>query len=428
MYVAETLASRPGGADPDGPTPRSPVRRGVFALLTGNVLALGMVSFITDISSEMVTAFLPIYLVTGLGMSMFQVGLLDGLYSGATVALRLIGAHVADRFKAHKSVAVVGYGFSALSKFAFIPAGSSPTAIGGTIALDRFGKGVRTAPRDALISLSTSARNQGRAFGLHRAMDTMGAFCGPLLAFFLLTVVGTRVGPSYDALFVVSACIGLIGVLVLVTFVRDEKQADADRDIGPRATFGLLRVRELRRSSLCAFLLGLATVSDSFVFLALQQRVDFAVEYFPLLPLGTAGVFLLAAVPFGVLSDRIGRWRVFLAGHVCLIGAYLLLAGHGGLGGMVLVCAVLALHGLFYACTDGVLMAHAAPYMPAELRTSGMALLQTAQALGRSLAAMAFGAAWMRWGDAGSLEGWAVALFVACLVSSLLARPRRKTP
>jgi len=401
----------------------------VAALLTGNVLALGTVSFITDISSEMVTAVLPIYLVTGLGMTMLQVGLLDGLYSGATVLLRLVGAHVADRFGAHKSVAAAGYGVSALSKLAFVPAGSSPTAIGATIAVDRFGKGVRTAPRDAMISLSTPAAQQGRAFGLHRAMDTLGAFCGPLLAFFLLAVASTELGPSYDALFVVSACIGLIGVLVLVTFVRDEKWVGAGerKTGGVRATFALLRVRVLRRSVLCAFLLGLATVSDSFVFLALQQRVDFAIEYFPLLPLGTAAVFLLAAVPLGALGDRIGRWWVFVGGHVCLIGVYLLLPGDVGLDGMFLVCAVLVLHGLFYACTDGVLMAHAAPHVPRELRAGGMALLQIGQALGRSVAAMAFGAAWMRWGDERSLQGWTIALVVACVVSSVVVRPRGRT-
>ncbi len=386
------------------------------------MLALGTVSLVTDVSSEMVTAVLPLYLVTGLGLSPLGFGLLDGIYNGFSALVRLVGGHLADRGGGrHKWVAGLGYAVSAVCKPLLLVA-HSLTPIGVVLAADRTGKGLRTAPRDALISLSSTPETRGRAFGVHRAMDTAGALLGPLVAFLILraTVDG------YDAVFTVSFCVAVLGVLVLVLFVPGGRRGPVPAERPTlRAAFALLRRRDLRRITGCALLLGLATVSDSFVYLLLQRRLGVPDRWFALLPLGTAAAFLLLAVPLGRLADRVGRWPVFLAGHGALLLAYglLLTSWHGTL----LPGLVLALHGGFYAATDGVLMAAASDSVPDALRSSGLAVVQTGQALTRFACSLLFGAAWTVWGDRAALAGAAAAL-AACAAFSLTLRPKGPVP
>ncbi|MFC9633141.1 MFS transporter, partial [Streptomyces mirabilis] len=212
MYVADSRASTSAASAEGAVRPRAGRRR---AAVAPTVLALGAVSLITDVSSEMVTAVLPLYLVTGLGLSPLGFGLLDGIYNGFSALVRLIGGHLADRGGGrHKWVAGFGYALSAACKPLLLLA-HTLTPIGLILAADRTGKGLRTAPRDALISLSSTPETRGRAFGVHRAMDTAGALFGPLVAFLILraTVDG------YDAVFTVSFCVAVVGVLVLVLFV-----------------------------------------------------------------------------------------------------------------------------------------------------------------------------------------------------------------
>lgn len=419
MYLASTGAVTKGDAAARPPE-RSGAGRGRVA---GPVLALGAVSLVTDISSEMVTAVLPLYFVLQLGLSPLQFGFLDGLYNGVTALVRLAGGYAADRRGRHKLVAGGGYTLSALSRLGLLLAGGATAGIGAALAADRVGKGVRTAPRDALISLSSPPDALGRAFGVHRAMDTTGALLGPLAAFALLWATAD----AYDAVFVVSFCFGLLGVLMLVAFVPGRAgRADVPvrvRTPGPQApgALGLLRVPAFRRVLIAAALLGAATIGDSFVYLLLQRRLDFAVAWFPLLPLGSAAVYLLLAVPAGRLADRTGRRVPFIAGHVALLGGYLLLLSPAG--GRPLLVGVLLLVGVFYAATDGVLMALAAPVVDRERRASGMAVLQTGQALARLVAAAGFGAAWTLWGVRPALTCAAVALTAALAGAALLLRP-----
>ncbi|WP_179023178.1 MFS transporter [Streptomyces sp. IMTB 2501] len=418
MYVADSRAGTPASAD-GAVRPVAGRRR---AAIAPTVFALGTVSLVTDVSSEMVTAVLPLYLVTGLGLSPLGFGLLDGVYNGFSALVRLVGGHLADRGGGrHKWVAGFGYGISAVCKPLLLVA-HSLTPIGLVLAADRTGKGLRTAPRDALISLSSTAESRGRAFGVHRAMDTAGALLGPLVAFLILraTVDG------YDAVFTVSFCVAVAGVLVLVLFVPGGRGgAVAVERPTLRGAVGLLRRRGLRRIAVCALLLGLATVSDSFVYLLLQRRLGVPDRWFALLPLGTAASFLLLAVPLGRLADRVGRWAVFVAGHGALLVAYTLLLT--AWRGSALPYVVLTLHGAFYAATDGVLMAAASDGVPEALRSSGLALVQTGQALARFACSLLFGAAWTVWGDRAALAGAAVAL-AACALFSLTLRPKAAVP
>ncbi|WP_030435676.1 MFS transporter [Actinoplanes subtropicus] len=369
------------------------------ATIAANVLALGTVSLVTDVSSEMVTAILPLYLVAGLGLGPAVYGLVDGLYTGATALLRLVGGYVADRVRRRKLVAGLGYGISAVAKAGLLLAGGSLTGIGAAIVADRAGKGLRTAPRDALITLSTPADGLGRAFGVHRAMDSAGAFAGPLVAIGVLAASAQ----AFDAVFVTSGCIATIGVLVLILFVRDRPAScRTDKPVDVRRAAALLRRGPIRMLLAGAVLLGLSTIGDGFVYLLLQRREELATGWFPLLAVGTSLAYLVFAVPLGALADRLGRTRVFLAGYAALLAVYLILAtSWSGPGALV---TALLLYGVFYAATDGVLMAVAGPLLPPELRTTGLALIQTGQALAYLLSSVLFGLAWQWWGAPGAIR------------------------
>ncbi|MFI8965807.1 MFS transporter [Streptomyces sp. NPDC053493] len=414
MYLADR-SPQPG-------TSSAPDRvRGTVRAVSPTVLALGTVSLVTDVSTEMVTAVLPLYLVMGLGLSPLGFGLLDGVQNGVSALVQLTGGHLADRVRGHKLVAGIGYGLSALCKPLLLVHGLG--ALGAALALDRTGKGLRTAPRDALISLSAPPERQGRAFGVHRAMDTTGALLGPIVAFLIL---GVAAG-GYDAVFAVSGCVAALGVLVLLLFVPGGKKAPARRAEAAepraslRAAFGLLGGRRLRMLFGCAVLLGLTTVSDAFVYLLVQRRTGIDEQLFPLLPLGTAAVFLLLALPLGRLADRVGRRAVFLAGHAGLLLAYGLLLWAPGTPALPYL--VLVLHGTFYAATDGVLPAAVAAVVPERLRASGIALVGTGQALARFCCSLAFGAAWAAWGDGPALAAAAAGLACCAVVAGAALRP-----
>ncbi len=407
MYLAGTRAA-------DHAAARATPPRTVLGRVPGTVIALGVVSLVTDISAEMVTAILPLYLVFGLGLNPLQFGLLDGLYAGATAVLRLVGGHVADRWQRLKAVAGIGYGVSAVAKLGFLAAGSSVPAIGVVLAVDRAGKGVRTAPRDALISLSSPPETLGRSFGVHRAMDTVGAFLGPLAA---TAVLWAALG-NYDAVFVTSFSLATCAVLLLVVLVPNRTRLSSEPSKNKpsfRTMLGLLREASFRRCCVWAAALGLFTVTDSFIYLALQRRWDIDGRLFPLLPLGTAGVFLLLAIPLGRLGDKIGRWKIFIAGHVALVVAVLLVCGPIGNWWLAL-----ALHGAFYAATDGVLPAAAGPMLPAELRASGLAVLQTGQALARMLSAVTVGLLWTVWDVRPALLLFAAALLLVTVAAAVI--------
>ncbi|MCB8904756.1 MULTISPECIES: MFS transporter [unclassified Streptomyces] len=423
MYLATT-------GRPDAPPAPSGVRRRV----PGTVLALGAVSLVTDISSEMVTAVLPLYLVLGLGLSPLQFGLLDGLSTGATAFVRLLGGATADRGGRHKQVGGLGYALSACSRLGLLLAGGATGWIATAIAADRLGKGVRTAPRDALITLHSPPEDLGRAFGTHRAMDTTGALLGPLAAFALLWATAD----AYDAVFAVSFSVGAFGVLLWVLLVPGRTRGDEKAPVvpaeprarggfaEPRARGGFLggllgglRSPGYRRIVICAGILGAATIGDAFLFLLLQRRLAFDATWFPFLPLGAAAVYLLLAVPAGRLADRIGRRAPLLYGHGALLLAYGLLLAP--LPDPVVLLGVLLLLGVFYAATDGVLMALAGPFLTEGRQASGLAVVQTAQALARLGAAVAFGAVWTASGPEAALVAALLALTVAlCCAARLL--------
>src|SRR5262245_50884176 len=181
-----------------------------------NVFFLGLTSLLTDISSEMVTATLPLYLLLTLRLAPLQFGLIDGLNQGASVLVRVASGLIADRWQRAKEVAMAGYAFSALCRIGLLLVGRNWLGISGVVLLDRMGKGIRTSPRDAMIAASVTSEKLGTAFGVHRAMDTAGAMLGPLVAAGLLILAPG----AYDAVFIVSFCFAVVGVAVIGLLVE----------------------------------------------------------------------------------------------------------------------------------------------------------------------------------------------------------------
>jgi MFS family permease len=366
------------------------------------VFLLGITSLLTDVSSEMVSTTLPLYLLVTLAFSPFQVGVMDGIYQGAAVLVNVISGLVADRWRRPKEVAATGYGFSAICKLGFLIVGSTWTGISGVILLDRIGKGIRTAPRDAMIAASSPSGQLATAFGVHRAMDTAGAMIGPLVAVAILSVAPG----AYDAIFVVSLCVAVIGLAVIVLFVDNPQDRVIDnwqsrptdvssanaKAVSLRSIGVLLSYGEFRSLIIVGSALALVTVSDSLLYLGLQQRMTIPNGLFPLLYVVTALIFMVFAVPAGWLADRVGHKQVFILGYGLLAGVYSMLLSPR----MSYLTAVLTLIllGSFYAATDGVLMALASRALPAHLRSTGLALLTTGTGLGRLLASTLYGTVW----------------------------------
>ena len=381
------------------------------------VILLGIVSMLTDISSEATAAVLPLYLTIGLGLSPIAYGLVDALYQGASTLVRLAGGWWSDRADRPKRVAVVGYAVSAAARVALL-AVQSLAGITAVITADRLGKGLRTAPRDALIAAASPATSLGRSYGVHRALDTTGAALGPLVAFAVLLMVPG----DYTAVFVVSLAAALLGLAVLVLIVPDLRPARhlAVAATPTRPSWRLLNGRPMRRLMAAAGLLGVLTVSDGFLYLALQDRDDLAIVWFPVLFVGTNVAYLALAVPFGRLADRFGRARVLVLGHLFLVGAYLCVGGP--INGPFVILLCLFLLGAFYASTDGVLVAATVELVPSSLRGTAIATAQSVVAVARAIAALGFGWLWFNWGRESAVLIISVALVLAIVVAWTLVR------
>ena len=373
-----------------------------------NVVNLGLTSLFTDISSEMVSTVLPLYLVFFLKFTPIQFGMLDGLYQGGASLIRLLGGAAADRSQKHKEVAGLGYALSAVSKVGLLlGASGGPGLLAATLFVDRTGKGIRTAPRDALISLSSTPQNLGTSFAVHRTLDTAGAMIGPLLAFGLLALIPN----GFDVIFVASLCIALVGLGVLVLFVQNHQSTVTSKRPELRLK-ELLKLPRFKFLALAATGLGIATISDGFLYLTLQHRLTFAASFIPLLYVATSAVYFVLALPAGRLADRVGRGRVFVVGYGLLLATYAVLLSPTP--GALALAATVGLFGAYYATTDGVLMALASSLLPAEIRTSGLAVLTAAIGLGSLAASIAFGGIWTLAGPE-----VAVSIFAAALAAAL---------
>jgi len=394
------------------------------------VWSLGYTSLLTDISTEMVNSALPVYLVLHLHLSPLQFGVIDGLYNGLAVALlSIVAGLAADRWARHKEMAGVGYGLSAICKLLLMATGSAWLLIAAIVGLDRAGKGIRAAPRDAIISFNTERNVLASAFAVHRALDAGGALLGPIAAFVILD----QLPGQFDVLWLTSFVFAVIGFSVLGLFVPASRSAEAtaararSSDSNPavksttREAFALLGTRKFGAIAACALILSAVTVSDGFIYLLLQQRTNVSASWIPLFYVGTACFYMALSVPAGALADRIGHRQVLLGGYAILAIVYatIFLLPKAGWPA-ALVC--LALMGAYYAASEGILMALASAIIPGRTRTSGLALIGTAIGLGKMVSSVLFGWLWDSYGKPAAVMTFVAGIVGALIVASLWLR------
>ncbi len=375
---------------------------------------LGLTSFLTDISSEMVYSVLPVYLVLHLHLSPLQFGAIDGVYNGfAVVLVSLAAGMLSDRSKRQKEVALTGYGLSTICKLLLLAAGGLWGWLIAVVSLDRIGKGIRSAPRDALISLNSPPHLMASAFAVHRSLDAGGALLGPIVAFALLA----QLPGAFDVLWVTSFLFAILGVAALWLYVPKPKASlfPDERVISRRTIYALFASPRFVALTGCGLLLSIATASDGFIYLVLQQKGGTNSGFLPLFYVATAASYMLFSIPAGLCADKFGRIPIFLSGYTVLGLIYLLFLLMPAIETTTLAGCLLLL-GLYYAGTEGVLMAMASAAVPPEMRTTGLAILATAIALGKMGSSLLFGWVWHSYGVQS-----AIFVFGAILIAALLA-------
>lgn len=354
--------------------------------LPATVWALGLTSLFMDISSELIHGLLPLFLVLNLGASAAMLGLIEGVAEATAQVTRIFSGWLSDRLQRRKALAVLGYGLAAATKPLFPLASSVGTVLFARFA-DRIGKGIRAAPRDALIADVTPPEQRGAAFGLRQSLDTVGAVLGPAAAIGLMvlfsddirTVLWFAVPPA------------LIAVAILMFGVREP-----DAPLKPqKAPLSLKEAAQLGRPYWLVVGAGavftLARFSEAFLVLR-AQNAGLAIALAPAVIAVMSLVFALSAYPAGRLQDKFGSRPLLLAGLAALIAADLLL----GLGpSLVAIFAGIALWGLHMGLTQGVLAALVAASAPARLRGTGFGLFGLVTGLFSLIASVLAGSLWV---------------------------------
>lgn len=389
--------------------------RHITPAIPRDVWALGFVSLLMDISSELIHSLLPVFMASALGISAFTIGLIEGAAEATALIVKVLSGAISDWWGRRKPLALLGYGLGALSKPLFALAAGAGLIVFARL-IDRVGKGLRGAPRDALVADLTPAEIRGAAFGLRQALDTVGAFLGPLLAMGLMLVWAN----DFRAVFWVAAIPGFLAVVLLLFAVREpEKESSGKRD-------KLLHPTALRRLPAAYWwvvgfgaIFTLARFSEAFLVLRMQAG-GLPLALVPLVLIVMNVVYAAAAYPAGKLADRMPHTTLLAWGLLLLIAADVLLAwdGHWSVawGGVVL-------WGLHLAMTQGLLAAMIADTAPADLRGTAYGFLNLASGLALLVASGLAGYLWDRFSASVTFIGGG--LFSSAALLLLLMQDRR---
>ncbi len=382
------------------------LQRETLRQIPGGVWALGFVSLLMDVSSEMIHALLPVYLVTALGASMTAVGVIEGVAESTAMIVKIFSGALSDWLGRRKLLAALGYGLAALTKPAFPLAQNIETLIAARF-IDRIGKGIRGAPRDALVADIAPPALRGAAFGLRQSLDTVGAFLGPAVAIGLMWASRD----DFKLVFWVAVVPAFLAVALLLAAVIEPA-----RPLGLRKVRFPLHIDELARLSgafwlitLVAAAFALARFSEAFLILKARDG-GLPLALSPLVLVGMNVVYALSAYPAGALSDRCNRLIILAIGLVLLIGADFLLATPLGLAG---VAAGVALWGLHMGLSQGLLATLIADVAAPELRGTAFGVFNLAGGLATLAASLVAGALWDRFGPAATFSAGAVFAILA---------------
>ena len=388
------------------------------ARLPTAIWALGLVSLLMDVSSEMIHALLPLFMVDALGMSVALVGLLEGLAEATALLLKVFSGVISDWFGRRKPLALLGYGLSAVTKPLFALA-TGPGLVFAARLLDRVGKGIRGAPRDALVADLAPPEQRGAAFGLRQALDTVGAFLGPLLATALMLLWAD----NFRAVFMVALVPALLCLLVLALGVQEPESPHAARRANPIARASL---RRLPAAYWWVVGVGgvftLARFSEAFLVLRAQQ-VGVGLALVPLVMVAMNAVYAASAYPFGKLADRVPPRTLLAVGLAVLIAADGVLAVGTHWSGLLLG---VALWGVHMGMTQGVLAAMVAGSAPADLRGTAFGFFNLVSGGAMLAASVVAGSLWEWLGPAWTFG--AGAAFSALALLGLAAWVRSAAP
>ncbi|MEQ1832078.1 MAG: MFS transporter [Candidatus Eisenbacteria bacterium] len=383
-----------------------------------NVIALGLTSLFTDISSEMIVPVLPLFITATLGASVASLGLIEGVAECASSLLRLVSGRVSDRLGHRKPFIVAGYSLSGVCKSSMALAGTWPAMLGLRFG-DRVGKALRTPARDALLADSAGAGAMGRAFGMHRAMDTLGAAIGPLVAWWLLRHWSALGAEGYRRIFLVSAIPAAIAVLVLWFMVRAPRAAarTVAEQVASREPLGPAFTRFVTADVL--FQLG----NSSWAFLLLRaEHSGWSASGVALLYLAYNLCAAVLSFPFGWLSDRVGRRPLLLAGYLLYALAYGIAAFAPTRGGAAAAFLVLAAH---TSLMDGQAKSLIADLVPRVRRATAYGAYNAAVGIALLPASVIAGALWQRVGPQAPFA-FGAALGVAAAVAFALLMPAHR--
>ncbi len=360
---------------------------GLWREIPGGVWALGFVSLLMDISSEMIHALLPVYLVTVLGTSTLTVGIIEGVAEATASIVKVFSGALSDWIGKRKFLAALGYGLAAFTKPIF-PLASS---VGWLIAarfIDRVGKGIRGAPRDALVADISPSHLRGASFGLRQSLDTIGAFVGPLLAIGLMWLTANH----FSVVFWIAVVPAFLSFILILVAVKEPKRPDGLRRI--RMPFSRNELGRLGATYwwvvAIAAVFTLARFSEAFLVLR-AQSVGLPLMLVPVVLVIMNIVYALSAYPIGVLSDRMSRATILIVGLFVLLAADLVLAFATG---MTAVAVGAALWGLHMGFTQGLLAALVADTSPPELRGTAFGMFNLIAGLALLVASVIAGALW----------------------------------
>ncbi|AEW74534.1 YajR [Enterobacter ludwigii] len=385
----------------------------VLSRIPRGVWVVGGVSMLMDISSESIHSLLPLFMVTTLGTSVLVIGLIEGLAEATALFIKVFSGAISDYLGKRKGLALLGYGLGALSKPFFALASSSGMVLGARL-MDRAGKGIRGAPRDALVADITPPELRGAAYGLRQSMDTTGAFLGPLLAVGLMLLLHN----DFRAVFWIALIPGFLSVALLYFGLKEPKTPVEHKRTNP-----IKRENLTRLGKSCWWVIGLGAVftlarfSEAFLVLRAQQS-GVPLALIPLVMVVMNVIYSFSAYPFGKLSDSMSHTRLLQWGLVVLIAADVVLALSTHWTGIIVG---VALWGMHMGMTQGLLAAMVAKTAPADLRGTAFGLFSMVSGVGLLMASVGAGAIWELWGAEYTFYAGAV----ICLLTLLYLR---KTP
>jgi MFS family permease len=383
--------------------------------LSPQVAMLGLVSLLTDISSEMLYPLVPVFLTAVLGAPVAALGLIEGLAEATANILKIFSGWWSDRLGRRKPFVVVGYGLSAFSKPMLALASGWPFVLLMRLA-DRTGKGLRTAARDALIADYTPEKKRGKAFGLHRAMDSLGAVLGPLLALWLMSRFGEDAA-GYRKVFLLAFIPAALGVILLFLVKERESRAKFSRPRWEWKVFG----RDFKIFMLVNVVFYLGNSSDAFIILR-AKGLGFSMVTLILAYALYNLVYSLASLPAGVLADRIGKRKVFFIGLIVFSAVYFTL---GTVSDAKWLWLLFGIYGLYTAMTDGVGKAYVSVLVDEDHRATALGVYHTIIGLSGFLASLAAGMLWTSFGPQAAFYYGAGAAALAALLFLMLVRRER---